>query len=225
MVTEKPYFDPKMHTWTNCHLDPSLWCLESNAIVTGLSIRWLRDTFFPGMGYEQLNALSARTPIGSKGTMAFLGAELMDMPQYNAAWTGGFLFQVPPSEIGLGEMVRSSWESIAYAVRGNVEQIFRITGEETKELNVCGGQTSSQVGMGILTDVIGIPINIHRSQSSILGAAVCAAFGIGLYPSFIEASQQMTSEVMRLIPDLKNHEIYSSEYHHWLSHYKILKEL
>jgi autoinducer 2 (AI-2) kinase len=225
MLTSQPTFDPLRHTWTNCSLLSHLWCLESNAIVTGLSLRWLRDSLGLGLDYDQMNALVAKSPIGSKGIFAYLGAEVMDMTQYSGNWTGGFLFQVPPEEIDTGDFLRAVWESIAYAVRGNLKQLTRITGKEIKELNICGGQSASMVGMQILADVLGIPLNIHHIQSSILGAAACAAYGIGDFSSLTEAAVNIAQKRILLEPNRSNHRFYQEQYPAWITHYKKIREL
>jgi autoinducer 2 (AI-2) kinase len=225
MLTSEPTFDPLRHTWTNCSLLPHLWCLESNAIVTGLSLRWLRDSFGLGLTYDQMNALVAKSPIGSKGIFAFIGAEVMDMTRYTGSWTGGFLFQVPPAIIDTQDFLRAVWESIAYAVRGNLDQLTRITGKEIKELDVCGGQSASPVGMQILADVLGIPLTIHHIQSSILGAAACAAYGVGDFASLTEAAEHLAEKRIVLEPNRNNHRFYQEQYPAWLTHYKKIREL
>jgi sugar (pentulose or hexulose) kinase len=224
-ITSKPVFDPQMHTWTNCYLLPDLWCLESSAIVTGLSIRWLRDSLCPGLDYEQMNTLCASAPVGSKGTQAFLGAEVMDMTKYKGTWRGGFLFNAPPGDFGLGEIIRASWESIAYSILGNVEQITRICKSKVDELHICGGQTASKIVMQIIADVLGISLIVHSNQCSVLGAAVCAAFGDHQYSSLVEAVQNMTAEGEPIVPDLGNHKTYKDHYQLWISNFEKIRKL
>ena len=224
-LTDHPIFDVGIRTWTNCHTIPDIWCLESNAIVTGLAFRWIRDCLFKGLSYDRLNALIDNTPIGSHGTLAFLGAEIMNMSRYRASWTGGFLFPVPAEEIGLGDLARATLESNAYAIRGNIEQIIEISNLPIHELHLSGGQTASKVGMKIFADVLGIPLYIHGQHSASIGTAICAAVCAGVYGSISEAVDNMVHEPQTLESTPENVHLYQEYYEKWRSHYHKIRKL
>jgi autoinducer 2 (AI-2) kinase len=224
LLTGKPIFDPFMRTWINCHLVPDIWCLESNAIVTGLAYRWVRNSFCRGMGYDEMDSLISKTPIGSHGVMAFVGAEIMDMAHYRATWDGGFFFPVPNADVQTSDFVRSVVESNAYAVKGNVEQITEISNIPVKELHVSGGQTASLIGMQILADVLGMGLKVHSQQSSSIGAAICAAVGLGIYSTPQEAVTYMVANPSSLEPNDENNERYTELYDLWRNKYKQIRK-
>jgi autoinducer 2 (AI-2) kinase len=225
LLTATPIFDKRMRTWTNCHLVREVWCLESNAIVTGLAFRGIRDSLCKGLSFQKMNTLVESSPVGSRGLVAFLGAEIMDMSKYRSSWLGGFLFQVPLGGNNLGDYVRAAVESNAYAVKGNLEQLMEISGDSFDELHVCGGQTASFVNMQILADVLGIPVHIHGSQCSSLGAAICAAVGTGVYSSHEEAISNMVPDSLTLEPRSEIFKLYQQFYRRWRTYYDQVRKL
>ncbi len=224
-ITGKPVFDQQMRTYTSCYLLPETWILESNAIVTGLALRWLKESLGAGNDYDELNARANSVPVGSRGTLAFLGAEICDMAHYKSIWTGGFLFPCPPAQIGLPEYYRSVLESNAYSVRGNLEQITEITNVPTQKLHVCGGQISSLLFTRILSNVTYLPLEIHSKQATAVGAAASAAVATGVYSRPDEAAKQMSPGSTTVDPNREISSQYEPYYQKWLETYHKLRNL
>jgi len=222
-LTPNPLFDEQMRTWTSRYLLPDMYCIESNAIITGLAVRWVRDHLTPNYDYEKMNEIMSAVPPKSNGTYAFLGAEIMDMANFQGVWSGGFIFPVPGSKSGIPELIRSVWESNAYAMRGNVEQIEEISGNEVQELHICGGQTASDIGMKIYADVLGIPMIVHDEQATLKGAAICAALGTGEHGDFQEVLNNFNSLGTTITPSVELHKIYENGYSQWRDYYDLLK--
>ena len=219
LLTAEPIFDEHMRTYTTCHNLPDTWVLESNAVVTGLALRWLKENLGNGASYDELNTRAGSVPPGSRGTFAFLGAEILNLPDYKSSWTGGFLFSCPPSQIGLPEFYRAALESNCYAVRGNIEQLVEISGIKPNTLHVCGGQVSSSLFTSILSNVTQLPLEIHSQQATAIGAAIAAAVASGTYSGFTEAVHHMTSGSTLIVPDQAISPEYESLYQKWLTMY------
>ena len=222
-ITTRPILDKEMRTWSSNYLIHDLWVLESNAIVTGLAYRWLRDCLFPGSDFSEIEEELAGTAPGSKGIQAFLGAELMDMKHYTGQWQGGFRFPVPPSETTRGDFARAVIESNAYAVRANINQIESITGMPARGVHICGGQMESDIIPHILTDIINKPAMIHKGQRAALGAAMLAALGCGLYPSLEQAVERMRGKPEEMTPDSGRSRVYEPLFHEWMQVYQQIK--
>ncbi len=224
-LIDQPIFDTQMRTWTNCQLLPGLWSVESNAIATGLSFRWMSRFFGPEVDYERLNEMAVIASPGSSQVQAFLGCEIMDMANYRASWKGGFLFPVPPSGISSNDFARALIESNAYAIKGNVDQLEEVTQISNSEFHIAGGQTASRLGMQILANVLGLPVHVHGEQRSALGAAICAAVGTRNSDSFGTAAKSMAGEPVRVEPDHEMVAFYLEQYTGWKRSYEQLRAI
>ncbi|MGH9599612.1 MAG: xylulokinase, partial [Terracidiphilus sp.] len=66
-ATAEPTRDPKGRLHTFCHAVPGLWHVMGVTQSAGLSLSWLKDTFFAGQSYDALNASAAEVPPCSDG--------------------------------------------------------------------------------------------------------------------------------------------------------------
>ena len=129
------------------------------------------------------------------------------------------IFPVPLaySDIGRGHMVRASLEAAAYAIRANVEQIEELADVRTSSITVGGGMTRTTTWTRILTDVLGRSIGMSpTTQTSSLGAYLCARTALGDYGSLAEASQSVRPHIRTIDPDARNAAEYEDHYARWL---------
>lgn len=90
-------------------------------------------------------------------------------------------------------LYRAILEGLAYALRHGRERIERTTGTPIRRLRVAGGGSQSDVAMQITADVFGLPAERpHVYEASALGAAVCAAVGVGMHQDYRAAVRAMT---------------------------------
>jgi xylulokinase len=78
-------------------------------------------------------------------------------------------------------------ESVCYAVRGNLEQMERVSGESVERVIYTGGTTQSDLWTQMMADVLGRAINIPEEQepAAVAGAQVVLRFkteGTGMKP-------------------------------------------
>src|ERR1700743_3108708 len=66
-ATDNPTKDPKGRLHTFCHAVPGLWHVMGVTQSAGLSLRWLKETFFAGADYDALTAGAAKVAAGSEG--------------------------------------------------------------------------------------------------------------------------------------------------------------
>jgi sugar (pentulose or hexulose) kinase len=85
------------------------------------------------------------------------------------------------------------------------------------KLNVAsGGPAKSELWMQMHADVSGVPISLTRvSESPVLGAAMLAAVGAGIYPDIPTAGQHMVHTERTIEPDQARYE----EYGFWVERY------
>jgi sugar (pentulose or hexulose) kinase len=148
---------------------------------------------------DVLDELLGRTPPGAMG--------LVLQPTFSPG------VRIPGPEakgaaIGFGDvhtrahLYRAMVEGLAYALREGRERTERRTKVPITALRVAGGGARSDRVVQIAADVFGLPVGRpHTHETSGLGAAIDAAVGVGVHPSFEAAVAAMTRIVETRDPD------------------------
>jgi len=130
----------------------------------------------------------------------------------------GLLFRFPLLDLDRpdrGALLRSFAESVAYAVRGNLEQLERVAGRAPAVVRLSGGMTRIDMLPGLVATVLGRPIEVGTvPESASLGCAVLAATSAGLHPSAKDALAAMTAS-RRVEPDPAPYAAFSDGYARW----------
>ncbi len=155
-----------------------------------------------------LNELLEATPPGCHGLV---------MQPY---WTAGL--KTPAAKgavIGFGDvherahLYRSIIEGLAYGLKEGLDRIERVSGRHVRLLAVSGGASQSDQICQISADVFNLPlVRGTTCETSGLGAAMCAAAGLGWYPGVREASLAMASHARSFEPDARNAALYAELY-------------
>jgi sugar (pentulose or hexulose) kinase len=137
-------------------------------------------------------------------------------------WTPGVKVPAPEAKgaiIGFGDVhnrghiYRAILEGLAYALREGAERIEKRSGTAITCLRVSGGGSQSDRVMQVTADVFGLPAERpHTYETSGLGAAIDAAVGLGFYPDFDTAIDNMTRPGRRFEPDPANRALYDQLY-------------
>src|SRR4029453_17324389 len=97
-----------------------------------------------------------------------------------------------------GELLRAFLESIAFAVRGNMEQLQTVTGRWPEKLLCGGGMSRNALLIELLADVAAMPVQqATEPESAALGVAMLLATGAGLYANLATAARAMGRHEMR----------------------------
>lgn len=155
-----------------------------------------------------LNELLESTPPGGHGLV---------MQPY---WTAGL--KTPAAKgavIGFGDvherahLYRAIIEGLAYGLKDGLDKIERASGKRVGLLAVSGGASQSDQICQISADVFDLPIVRGKTwETSGLGAAMCAAAGLGWYPSVRDASLAMSGRSTQFEPDPANARLYRELY-------------
>lgn len=121
--------------------------------------------------------------------------------------------------IGFGDVhtrahiYRAIIEGLAYALREGREKIEKRSGRRLRVLRVSGGGSQSDAVVQIMANVFGLPAERpHTYETSGLGAAICAAVGLGLHPDYETAVARMVRVGKRFEPESSAHRLYNSLY-------------
>jgi sugar (pentulose or hexulose) kinase len=138
-------------------------------------------------------------------------------------WTPGVRVPGPEAKgamIGFGDvhtrahLYRAILEGLAYALREGGERAAARARVPLRELRVSGGGAQSPAAVRLTADIFGLPTGRpHTHETSGLGAAIDAAVGLGLHPSFEAAIRAMTRLAEVVEPDPQRHALYDRLYH------------
>ena len=194
LVLDQPVFDNGRQLWVGAHVVPGRWVLESNAGDTGKAYLWLLELLEmkpeSAADYaridEQARGASPEAPVFS-----FIGPSIFDLRSLNPSRAAGLLFPYPfgRRRPGRAELVRGFLESVAFAIRANLEQLEEATGRKIERLTLGGGMTQSRFLVDLISEVSGIPLRVSRvAETAALGCALLAGTGAGVYPDLASAA-------------------------------------
>jgi sugar (pentulose or hexulose) kinase len=116
---------------------------------------------------------------------------------------------------------------LAYALREGAERTVKRSKVPITEIRVAGGGSQSNAALQITADIFNLPVSRPQIyEASGLGASIVAAVGMGFYPDFESAVQNMTKIGKTIDPIQNNTRIYDDLYRKvYLPMYKRLKPL
>ena len=197
VLVDKPLIDPQIRLRTLCHTSPGKWMLEGIGFYCGMAMRWYRDAFCQAETaaarsrgvdpYVVMEEAAAQIPAGSNGVIAIL-SNLMNAKRWVHASPSFLQFDVGDAAgSGKAACIRAIEEAAAYVVRGHLEIIRELTGASFTEVTFSGGAAKGALWPQVIADVTGLPTRVPAvTESSALGAALCAAVGAGLHSSLTE---------------------------------------
>jgi autoinducer 2 (AI-2) kinase len=212
VLVDKPLVDPRIRLRTLCHVTPGEWMLEGIGFYCGMAMRWYRDAFCDAEvsaarsrgvdPYVVMEEAAARMPAGSNGVVAIL-SNLMNARRWVHASPAFLQFDLgDPAGSGRAACVRAIEEAAAYVVRGHLAVITELTSARVTGLTFSGGAAKGALWPQIIADVLGLPVSVPAvTESSALGAALCAGRGAGLYASLTELEGELRKRAATFEPD------------------------
>jgi len=221
VVCDAPIVDPAATLWTSAHVVPDRWVLESNCGDTGSAYRWLVELLFgrsDDAAHADADACIATTASGPSRVLTHMGPVVFNLREMNPFSTAGILFQFPIHHVDRperGEILRAFLESIAYAVRGNLEQIEAVRDRPTGPVRLSAGLTRVQALPGLVATVLGRSVEVvETTESASLGCAMLGAVATGLHAS-LEAAADAMVRTRAVEPDASAFEAFSARYRVW----------
>ncbi|MEI7024981.1 FGGY-family carbohydrate kinase [Paenibacillus sp. y28] len=182
-----------------CHIAKDRYFWMGGNSASGGSVEWLRGLLADEqMSYETLLGLLEQVKPGPTGILYYpyltgSGAPAPDS-KAKAAWIG------LTKEHGKADMIKALLEGTAYQLEAIRRVAEGISGRSIERLLVVGGGTRNpqwlQVKANITRCVLDIP---PISEATLLGAALAAGIGSGVYGSAEEASQAVAGQESRMV--------------------------
>ena len=162
-----------------CHgFDEERWILENVVSTTGAAYKWVKNTMFPKISYDEMADIADNTPIGSN--------EVMFYPLlYNKK---GIRKRGALCGLGLdttkADIIRAVMEGIAYEIKICIKEhkLLNDSVKNSKELRIFGGGAASELWCRIIADITAMSVMIPRThETGNLGAAICAGIAAGVF--------------------------------------------
>jgi autoinducer 2 (AI-2) kinase len=236
VLLDKPLIDPATRLRTLCHVRPGQWMLEGIGFYCGMSMRWFRDAFCDSEvaearargvdPYVVMEEAAAQVPPGAHGVLAIM-SNLMNARRWVHASPSFLQFDIgDPAATGRPACIRAIEEAAAYVVRGHRDIIAEVTGLGLGELVFTGGAAKGTLWPQIIADVLATPVDVPVvTESSALGAALCAGVGAGIYASLAELESGLRHRACTFEPDPAAVTVYDERYQAWRQVYQRMTDL
>jgi xylulokinase len=124
------------------------------------------------------------------------------------------------------QMARAIYEGIAYNLRWILDSIDELYGIKCETLRVLGGGAQGLPWLKIIADVTGCRLEVlpDPRERLAVGAALIAAIGLKIYPSF-EALKSLVPVGVVIEPDSRHQDIYDRQYAAYRRVYPALRDL
>jgi autoinducer 2 (AI-2) kinase len=208
--------------------------LEGIGFYCGMSMRWFRDAFCDAEvsearrrgvdPYVVMEEAAAAAPPG--GVIAIM-SNLMNARRWAHASPSFLQFDLGSSAAsGRGACVRALEEAAAYVARGHRDIIASLTGLRFGEVVFTGGAGRGRLWPQIMADVLGVPVHIPAvTESSALGAALCAGTGAGVFSGLHELRPGLRRRAATFEPDPAAVAAYDEKYATWREVYQRMLDI
>lgn len=230
--TDKPVIDKEGRLPCQLHAIKGKYCLMPYSMTGGMVLKWFKDNFFnydtySGLSdneiYDRMTSEAREIPVGSDGLLMLPHITGAFFPENNPEARGVFF------GIGInhsrGHFTRAILESIAFMLRRDLE-IFSKNNIKIKSIISMGGGAKSSLWNQIKADVTGLELLIPKNtETALLGAAIIAGVGIGVYKDFGTATSRVVNIEKIYLPDSGHKNIYDIAYKKYVELYDKVKDI
>lgn len=216
VFTDTPVFDKRL---MNLHHVTEGWIPFGITDAGGVSLKWFKDHYCrheiaqaaaEGIGvYDILNEKAAAVPPGCEGLIFFpylMGERTLGSPYARAVFFG-----LSPRH-GVGASVRAIMEGVTFELKQTLE-IVESAGHRVNVISHTGGGAYSALWSQIKADIYGKPvITFENTESGLLGAAILAGAGGGLFRDEREGARRCLRVKATYTPNAGHAERYERQY-------------
>lgn len=182
-------------------VERSMWNPQLLMIASAV-LEWLKRLAYPELGpgeYAKMVEEAASVMPGCGGLL-FIPSFVPDSgPLARYGVTGAILgLRLGSSR---GQLYRAALEGLSLQLRLALESLERAYGFKAEGVRVVGGGSKNELWNQIRGDVLGRPVTVPRqSEATVLGAAIAAFKGAGIYSSLEEGLRNAASGLRRYEP-------------------------
>lgn len=177
-----------------CDAVPGRW--DPQLLMMGSAVlEWIREQFFRATAdrqrtYQQMIAAAQQVAPGSDG-VTLIPSFVPDTGPTKKYNTHGTILGLNLQTSG-AHIYRAGLEGLSFQMRSALDTLQQAVGFEATGLRVVGGGSRNELWNQIRADVTGLPVTtIAQREATVLGAALFAFVGAGLFSSLDEALSSM----------------------------------
>lgn len=185
--------------------------------------KWFMDDILHDNDYKSIQAEITDEKLGNNNVyfLPYLMGERSPINDTNARGT----FIGMTMDTTRADMLQAVLEGVAFAIRDSFE-VARSLGLDIRESNICGGGSKSKLWKKIMANVLGIPLNILKTeQGPGYGGAILAMVGTEKYNDVATACSALTAVADTIYPEKKLTESYNKKYNKFKTIYPALKNV
>jgi len=187
---DAPNYDSGGAAHTFCHANGG-WHAMGVMLSCGGALRWYRDTFGAGSGYDRIADEASAVAPGADGLtfLPYLTGERTphNDPFARAAWAGATLAHTR------GHFARALFEGISFGLRDGFN-LLRGLGATSNQVRITSGGAKSAFWVQMLADMFRTPcVTLESDEGPAMGAAVLAGVGIGVWDDVGAACDQVVT--------------------------------
>ena len=232
VTTNEPVINKDYKIPCQLHLIKGKYCLMPYSITGGMVLKWFKDNFFniekdtnlsDNEIYNLMTSEASKIPAGSEGLIILPYITGAFFPENNPKAKGVF-FGISINH-KRGHFTRAILESIAFMLRRDLE-IFSKNGVRINSIISMGGGAKSDLWNQIKADITGLELLVpENTETALLGAAMTAGTGIGIYKDFEEAISKIVSIRKKFSPNRENKKSYDVAYNKYIKLYDKVRDL
>lgn len=198
-----------------CHAMPGWWNCQA-LMIAGGAIEWMRERFYGGASYETLMQEAEAAPLGSNRVM-LLPAFVRGMGPAQAYDPLAALLGIDINTTR-GDIARALFEGLTYQFYKQINALEECLHIDAETIRVTGGGQKNPFWMRMKADVSGRALDVLQEvESTLLGAALLAGVGGGVYRDANEAMEAIRLPMETVEPNMENHKRYRELYDHVIS--------
>ena len=217
----QPDAQARVHVF--CHAVPGAWHAMGVMLSAAGSLQWARDTFAPGVPFDELMAEAEAAPAGAGGItfLPYLSGERT--PHADPDARGAF--------VGLsashtrGHVFRSVLEGVAFGLADSFD-LLRELGVDATVARASGGGARSDFWLRICASVLGVPVcRMAVDEGSAFGAAMLGGVAGGMFAGVDEAVEACVRVRDQIDPEPDWLELYGERRARFATLYPALKSV
>lgn len=189
--------DPKRRMLAGRHVVGEHGYLLPYTEVAGKALQRVRDSCYGCAAcYDVMSEEASHVPIGCDGLALDLD-RVGTIPDVRDAFVG------LSSRHTRSHMARAAMEAVAFALKDHVDAMEDL-GVRVDNVIALGGGARSDVWLQMKADLLGVPVKRPAyTEAALVGAAILAGTGCGLFRDVAETSQRLAARIERVFtPDV-----------------------
>ncbi len=196
------------------HAVPGQYLCQSLMIAGGV-VEWMGRSFYADVPQDRLYRTmidEARSHGPGAGGVAVLPAFNRGSGPFQAHHSLGTILGLTTTT-ARGQIVRAVFEASCYQLARQIGVIEANTAARCSRIRTLGGVQKNEFWLRMKADVTGLPVEvIENPEVTLLGAAVLAGVGAGIWTDPAAAVARMTFPVTVYEPDTERHALYRDWY-------------